>query len=223
MYFYPMRNVINLSDQNTLLTLWINELRSVEIQNDRLRFRRNLERIGEIGAYEISKTLVYKDIEVKTPLATTQSKTFDKQPVVLTILRAGVPLFNGVSNYFDLADCGFVGAYRKHSTGDDFTIQQDYVTSPDITDRPLIITDPMLATGASLIEATHEILKIGKPSSLHFLCVIASKKGVETLMNEFPESTLWCGTIDEELNSKGYIVPGLGDAGDLAFGSKLQH
>lgn len=217
-----MKNVTNLSQHNSLLTEWINQLRSTKIQSDRMRFRRNLERIGEIGAYEISKTLDFQEETIQTPLALKNSFALYKQPVILTILRAGVPLFQGAMNYFDGADSGFVGAYRKHNNAHDFTIQQDYVTCPSIQNRPLIITDPMVATGSSLIEALNEILKIGKPTSIHILCAIAAKEGLEKVATAFPEAKIWCGTIDEKLNDKGYIVPGLGDAGDLSFGTKLQ-
>ncbi|MDO5655478.1 MAG: uracil phosphoribosyltransferase [Flavobacteriaceae bacterium] len=217
-----MKKLTDLSENNSILTSWVNQLRSVEIQNDRLRFRRNLERIGEIGAFEISKTLKFHEVNIQTPLGKKSSFEFTKQPVVITILRAGVPLFQGVLNYFDYADSGFVGAYRKHGDGNDFQIRQEYVTCPDIHARPLIVTDPMLATGASLAEAMYEILKIGKPSEIHILCAIAARQGIQKIQSEFPDVHIWCGTIDENLDERGYIVPGLGDAGDLAFGSKLQ-
>ena len=217
-----MKNVINLSTSNSLLTEWANQLRCVNMQQDRLRFRRNLERIGEIGAYEISKTFQFKACEITTPLSTKKSFSIERQPVVLTILRAGIPLFQGVMNYFDAADSGFVGAYRKHDPNDNFTIRQEYITCPDIHNRPLIIADPMIATGASLVEALNEVLKLGKPTSIHILCAIAAHQGLEKLSQSFPEAHIWCATIDESLNEKGYIVPGLGDAGDLSFGPKLQ-
>ncbi len=217
-----MKNVISLSASNSLLTEWVNQLRCVKIQSDRLRFRRNLERIGEIGAYEISKGLDFKKVDITTPLGIKSSSEFNKQPVVLTILRAGVPLFQGVMNYFDGADSGFVGSYRKHDPEEDFVIRQEYITCPSIVDRPLIITDPMIATGASLVEALKEILALGKPSSVHILCAIAARPGLEKLSQSFPKAQIWCGAIDDELNDKNYIVPGLGDAGDLSFGSKLQ-
>ncbi|MXV38211.1 uracil phosphoribosyltransferase [Flavobacteriaceae bacterium Ap0902] len=217
-----MGRIHNLSEDVSLITEWINELRNVECQNQRMVFRRNLERIGEIAAYEISKTLDYKGINIKTPLATKESKTLNVQPVIMTILRAGVPLFNGVMNYFDKADAGFVAGYRKES-GHGISVRQDYVTCPQISDRPLILTDPMLATGSSLKEALDEILEIGKPSSLHFICAIAAQEGVDFIQKHFPQAHIWCGTIDPSLNEKKYIVPGLGDAGDLSFGSKLQN
>ena len=217
-----MDNVINLSANNSLLIEWMNQLRCVETQIDRQRFRRNLERIGEIGAYEISKNLKFHDSEIQTPLGIKNSYSIKNQPVILTILRAGVPLFQGVLNYFDAADSGFVGSYRKHDLNEDFVIRQEYITCPNIENRPLIITDPMIATGASLIEALKEILQLGKPSSVHILCAIAAIPGLEELTKAFPDAHIWCGGIDEKLNDKNYIVPGLGDAGDLAFGSKLQ-
>ena len=217
-----MKNVTDLSNTNSLLTEWTNQLRSVEIQQDRLRFRRNLERIGEIGAYEISKTFDFNQEEIQTPLGKKSSFALEKQPVVVTILRAGVPLFQGVMNYFDQADSGFIGAYRKHGENKEFTIQQEYVTCPNINGRPLIVTDPMLATGASLAEALTAVLELGAPSSLHILCAIAAKPGLDKMVTEFPDAKIWCATIDDELNENGYIVPGLGDAGDLAFGSKMQ-
>ena len=215
-----MTNV--LSTQFSLVNTWINELRNTEIQNDRMRFRRNMERIGEIAAFEISKGLEQKKIEITTPLAKIESREIAVQPVITTILRAGVPLFQGLLNYLDKADCGFVAAYRKHDANDYFSIKQDYLTCPNIDGRPLIVADPMLATGASLIEAIKVLLNHGKPSQLHIVAAIASKQGVETIQKEYPEAMIWVGVIDDELTSKGYITPGLGDAGDLSYGEKLQ-
>lgn len=215
-------NTVVLSEQFSLVNSWINELRNVDIQQDRMRFRRNMERIGEIAAFEISKSLEQKDIEIQTPLDKIRVKEIAVQPVITTILRAGVPLFEGILNYFDKADCGFVAAYRKHDANDYFSIKQDYLTCPDIEGRPLIVGDPMLATGASLIEAIKDLLTHGKPSQLHIVAAIASKQGVETIENAYPEARIWVGAIDERLTSKGYITPGLGDAGDLSYGEKLQ-
>ncbi|MFN4362539.1 uracil phosphoribosyltransferase [Chryseobacterium hispalense] len=215
-------NTVVLSEQFSLVNSWINELRNVDIQQDRMRFRRNMERIGEIAAFEISKSLEQKDIEIQTPLDKIRVKEIAVQPVITTILRAGVPLFEGILNYFDKADCGFVAAYRKHDANDYFSIKQDYLTCPDIEGRPLIVGDPMLATGASLIEAIKDLLTHGKPSQLHIVAAIASKQGVETIENAYPEARIWVGAIDEQLTSKGYITPGLGDAGDLSYGEKLQ-
>jgi len=209
-----------LSDQFSLVNTWINELRNVELQNDRMKFRRNMERIGEIAAFEISKGLEVKEMQIITPLDKIQVKEIAVQPVITTILRAGVPLFQGILNYLDKADCGFVAAYRKHDANDYFSIKQDYLTCPNIDGRPLIVADPMLATGASLIEAIKDLLNHGKPTQLHIVAAIASKQGVETIQNEYPEAEIWVGVIDENLTSKGYITPGLGDAGDRLFGTK---
>jgi len=212
-----------LSNEVSLVNSWINELRNVEVQTDRMKFRRNMERIGEIAAFEISKKLDYKEMEITTPLDKIKVKEIAVQPVITTILRAGVPLFQGVLNYFDKADCGFVAAYRKHDMNDYFSIKQDYLTCPNIEGRPLIVADPMLATGASLIEALKDLLAHGKPSQIHIVAAIASKQGAEAIRTAYPEVQIWIGAIDEELTSKGYITPGLGDAGDLSFGEKLQN
>ena len=212
-----------LSNEVSLVNSWINELRNVEVQTDRMKFRRNMERIGEIAAFEISKKLDYKEMEITTPLDKIKVKEIAVQPVITTILRAGVPLFQGVLNYFDKADCGFVAAYRKHDMNDYFSIKQDYLTCPNIEGRPLIVADPMLATGASLIEALKDLLTHGKPSQTHIVAAIASRQGAEAIRTAYPEAHIWIGAIDEELTSKGYITPGLGDAGDLSFGEKLQN
>ena len=212
-----------LFNEVTLVNSWINELRNVEVQTDRMKFRRNMERIGEIAAFEISKKLDYKEMEITTPLDKIKVKEIAVQPVITTILRAGVPLFQGVLNYFDKADCGFVAAYRKHDMNDYFSIKQDYLTCPNIEGRPLIVADPMLATGASLIEALKDLLTHGKPSQIHIVAAIASRQGAEAIRTAYPEAQIWIGAVDEELTSKGYITPGLGDAGDLSFGEKLQN
>ena len=212
-----------LSNEVSLVNSWINELRNVEVQTDRMKFRRNMERIGEIAAFEISKKLDYKEMEITTPLDKIKVKEIAVQPVITTILRAGVPLFQGVLNYFDKADCGFVAAYRKHDMNDYFSIKQDYLTCPNIEGRLLIVADPMLATGASLIEALKDLLTHGKPSQIHIVAAIASRQGAEAIRTAYPEAQIWIGAIDEELTSKGYITPGLGDAGDLSFGEKLQN
>lgn len=211
-----------LSQQFSLVNSWINDLRNVEVQQDRLKFRRNMERIGEIAAFEISKTLEQKTIEIITPLDKITALEIAVQPVITTILRAGVPLFQGILNYFDKADCGFVAAYRQHDANDYFSIKQDYLTCPDLNGRPLIVADPMLATGASLIEAIKDLLGHGQPTELHIVAAIASKQGVETIQNAYPDAKLWIGVVDDHLTEKGYITPGLGDAGDLSYGEKLQ-
>lgn len=215
-------NTIVLSKQFSLINSWINELRNVDIQHDRMRFRRNMERIGEIAAFEISKELEYKEVEIQTPLDKIKVQEIAVQPVITTILRAGVPLFEGILNYLDRADCGFVAAYRKHDANDYFSIKQDYLTCPNIEGRPLIVADPMLATGASLIEAIKDLLTNGTPTQLHIVAAIASRQGVETIEKAYPDAKIWVGAIDEGLTSKGYITPGLGDAGDLSYGEKLQ-
>lgn len=211
-----------LSQNFSLVNSWVNELRDVGVQQDRLRFRRNLERIGEVAAYEISKTLDFSEKKIQTPLDKITVKKITVQPVIVTILRAGVPLFQGVLNYFDKADCGFVAAYRKHDANDYFSIKQDYLTCPNIDGRPLIVADPMLATGASLIEALKDLLNHGTPSQIHIVAAIAAQQGVDALQEAFPKAKLWIGALDQNLTAKGYITPGLGDAGDLSFGEKLQ-
>lgn len=211
-----------LSDTFSLVNSWINELRNIEVQNDRMRFRRNMERIGEIAAFEISKGLEVKEVEITTPLDKVSAREIAVQPVITTILRAGVPLFEGILNYLDKADCGFVAAYRKHDANDYFSIKQDYLTCPNIDGRPLIVADPMLATGASLVEALKDLLNHGKPTQLHIVAAIASQQGVDTIQKAYPEAQIWVGVIDAGLTSKGYITPGLGDAGDLSYGEKLQ-
>lgn len=211
-----------LSSEFSLVNSWINDLRNVEVQQDRMKFRRNMERIGEVAALEISKMLQHKEIEIHTPLDRLKVKEIKVQPVITTILRAGVPLFQGILNYFDKADCGFVAAYRKHDANDYFSIKQDYLTCPDIEGRPLIVADPMLATGASLIEALKDLLTNGNPVQIHIVAAIASQQGVKTLTDTFPNANLWIGAVDDNLTYKGYITPGLGDAGDLSYGEKLQ-
>ena len=214
--------VINLSEQHSLVSNWVAELRDVQIQADRLRFRRNLERIGEVAAYEISKTMEWKEREVTTPLGISTVKVLAQQPVLGTILRAGIPLHQGLLNYFDQADNAFIAAYRKHHRDGSFEISLDYVSCPTLDNRVLIIADPMLATGSSLLKTLHQLRDEGHPSDIHIVCAIASSVGIEYLQRNEPNVKIWCGAIDEELTAKSYIVPGLGDAGDLAYGAKLQ-
>jgi len=211
-----------LSDEFSLVTEWMNELRDIEVQQDRMRFRRNIERIGEMAAMEISKLLETEEVIIQTPLDKIKSRKIKTQPVITTILRAGVPLFNGVLNYFDKADSGFVAAYRKHESNEYFSIKQDYLTCPNLEGRPLIIADPMLATGASLDEAIKDLLTHGNPTQMHIVAAIASEQGVKMIQEKYPEAYLWIGMVDPSLTTKGYISPGLGDAGDLSFGQKLQ-
>lgn len=214
--------VINLSEEHSLITNWIAELRDMEVQKDRMRFRRNLERIGEVAAYEISKKLPYEVKEIQTPLGIAESKLMSEQPVLATILRAGLPLHQGLLNFFDRADNAFISAYRKHRKDGSFDISLDYISCPEIDDRILIISDPMLATGASLIKTIQFLKDEGRPRELHIVTAIACTVGIEYVKREEPSVTIWCGAIDDELTAKGYIVPGLGDAGDLAFGAKVQ-
>lgn len=214
--------VKNLSDDHSLITNWIAELRDVEIQNDRLRFRKNLERIAEVCAYEISKTLPWTEREVTTPLGTAVCKVLKTQPVLATILRAGLPMHTGLLNFFDRADNAFISAYRKHHSDGTFEISLEYISCPEIENRVVIISDPMLATGASLVKTIHYIREAGNPSEIHIACALACTVGIEYVQRAEPKAIIWCGDIDDELTAKGYIVPGLGDAGDLAFGLKVQ-
>ncbi|HNF71014.1 MAG TPA: uracil phosphoribosyltransferase [Chitinophagaceae bacterium] len=215
--------VHHLAKNNSVLNTWIQELRNTECQNDRMRFRKNMERIGEVAAYEISKTMSFVPSEVQTPLGKYTASVFSQQPVLSTILRAGIPLFQGLLNYFDKADCSFVAAYRKHSlTDDSFEIHQGYVTCPNLEGRTLIMADPMLATGSSLIIALEELYNYGIPAKVHVVVAIACTEGIAALRHRFPDFEIWAADIDDELTAKGYIVPGLGDAGDLSFGTKMQ-
>lgn len=211
-----------LSSGPSLMGEWLREIRDVYVQQDRMRFRRNLERIGEIAGYEISKTLDYDTVTVQTPMGEAPCSVLRQQPVLATILRAGVPMHQGLLNYFDKADNAFIAAYRKHHRDGSFEIDQQYVTSPSIEGRPLIISDPMLATGASLVLAMETLLEHEKPSSVHIVCAIACTVGVEYVQRKFPDAHIWVAAVDEELTARGYIVPGLGDAGDLSFGTKRQ-
>jgi len=214
--------VKNLGENHSLVSNWISELRATAVQGDRMRFRRNIERIGEVIAYEISKTLAWEEQDITTPLGISKTKLLKTQPVLGTILRAGLPLHQGMLNYFDKADNAFIAAYRKHHTDGSFDISLEYLSCPVIDNRVLIICDPMLATGASLVKTIDLLKKEGIPSEIHVAAVIASTEGIDFLRRHEPTVKIWCGSIDEELTAKGYIVPGLGDAGDLAFGEKSQ-
>lgn len=214
--------VINLSEEHSLVSNWVSEIRDINIQKDRMRFRRNLERIGEAGAYEISKKLAWEIKETTTPLGISSCKVLASQPVLATILRAGLPMHQGLLNYFDLADNAFISAYRKHNSDGTFEISLDYISCPEMENRVVIISDPMLATGASLVKTIQFIREEGNPAELHILCAIACTVGIEYVLRAEPKATIWCGDIDDELTAKGYIVPGLGDAGDLAYGVKIQ-
>ncbi|MCX8018903.1 MAG: uracil phosphoribosyltransferase [Chitinophagaceae bacterium] len=215
--------VHHLSKHHSLVSNWIAELRDSQVQTDRMRFRRNLERLGEIMAYEISKTLPYEEKEVQTPLGTATQKVLKEQPVLATILRAGLPMHQGLLNYFDKADNAFISAYRKHHNDGSFEISLEYLSCPDLENRIVILSDPMLATGSSLAKTIQFLKEEGKPAVLHIVTAIACTVGIEHVKSAEPDAIIWCGDIDDELTAKGYIVPGLGDAGDLAFGAKVQY
>jgi uracil phosphoribosyltransferase len=215
--------IVNLSEQHSLVSNWVSELRDVNVQVDRMRFRRNLERIGEIAAYEISKELDWKTVEIPTPLGIHESKVLAEQPVLATILRAGVPLHHGMMNYFDKADHAFISAYRKHHRDGTFEISLQYMSSPSLEGRVVIISDPMLATGASLVKTIQYIKSEGNPKQIYIVSAIACTVGIEFVHRAAGNKIkILCGDIDDEITAKGYIVPGLGDAGDLAFGIKVQ-
>ena len=213
-----------LDKQNSILGNFIKEIRSIEIQNDSMRFRRNMERIGEIMSYEISKTLNYATTAVETPLGESEMSLVSDKIVIATVLRAGLPLHQGFLNYFDNAQSAFVAAYRKSSKDGSFKVRVEYVSSCDLEGKVLLLVDPMLATGQSLC-LTYEALleKCGKPLHTHIASVVASEQGVDYAMKHLPSksTTLWVGAVDAELTSRAYIVPGIGDAGDLAFGEKV--
>jgi uracil phosphoribosyltransferase len=212
----------NLSEQHSLVSNWVSELRNVDIQNDRLRFRRNLERIAEVAGYEISKQLESIEQTIKTPMGNATAKMLKQQPVLGTILRAGLPMHNGLLNYFDKADNAFLSAYRKHHADGSFEICLEYMSCPSIEGRVVILSDPMLATGASLVKSIEHIKQVGNYKEIHIVCAIGCQVGIDHVLKAVPEVTIWCGDIDAELSEKGYIIPGLGDAGDLAYGTKIQ-
>lgn len=210
-----------LNKDHSLLNQFIAELRDVEIQKDRMRFRRNMERIGEIAAYEISKRLKWKMKEVTTPFGAANVPVLEEQPVLATILRAGMPLHQGLLNFFDHADSAYISAYRKPKKSGNFNVKIEYTSIPDVEGRIVIVSDPMLATGNSMYLTCKEIMDKGKVDQLHILAVIASAEGVDLIRKNLPKANLWLGAIDEELTTQSYIVPGLGDAGDLAYGEKM--
>ena len=197
----------------------------MNIQNDAMRFRRNIERIGEIFAYEISKTMEYEEKKIQTPLGISIERLMIEKPVLATVLRAGLPLHQGLLNYFDSSDNAFISAYRKHSKGDKFKIKIDYMASPVLDGKTLILCDPMLASGSSMVLAMEAILTRGTPKHIHIVSVISSSVGVDYVKENIPikECTLWIGAEDAEMTAKSYIVPGLGDAGDLSFGQKIEY
>ncbi|MGI8893368.1 MAG: uracil phosphoribosyltransferase [Bacteroidia bacterium] len=213
--------VHELNKKSSIVNQFVSELRDVEIQKDKMRFRRNLERIGEIIAYEISKTLKYIEKEVVTPLGTAMVPVLKSQPVLGTILRAGLPLHSGLLNYFDHADNAFISAYRKHHKDGTFNVKVEYLSSPSLHDRTLILTDPMLATGSSMVLSYKALLNMGKPAHTHIVCALASTEGIDYVKKHLSSNiTIWAAAVDDEMTAQAYIVPGLGDAGDLAFGGK---
>ena len=212
----------NLGDQNSILNQFMVEIRDEKIQKDPMRFRRNLERVGEVLAYEISKTLNYHPVEVRTPLATAEIQVISEPIVLATILRAGLPIHQGFLNYFDQAENAFISAFREYEKDGTFNIRFEHISSPSVHKKVVILCDPMIATGASVLLAYKALMEKGTPTHVHIAALIASKEGIEYLRKNLPmkKTTIWLGAMDDELTSKSYIVPGLGDAGDLAFGSK---
>ena len=216
-----MPTVINFQDSNSIYNTFLSELRDQNIQSDAMRFRRNLERLGEISALEISRYLHYSSKNIITPLGTAQMNLIDEPLVLATILRAGLPLHQGLLNYFDAAENCFISAYRKHTSEEEFDVEIEYMSSPDLTEKTVLLNDPMLASGRSMVLAYKALLKRGVPKKIHVVGVIASQEGVDFVKNHLPEdTTIWIGAIDKEMTKESYIVPGLGDAGDLAYGTK---
>ena len=214
--------IINFADRPSLVSQYMTELRDVNVQGDMMRFRRKLHRIGEIMAYEISKRLHYSKAEITTPLASMQSDVLDEQVVLATIFRAGIPFHQGFLDYFDRAQNAFVSAYRKYREKENFDVFIEYIASPRLDGKTLILVDPMLATGSSMELSYRALLTKGTPAHIHVASVIASQDAIDYIRATFPEenTTVWVGAIDPEINSHSYIVPGLGDAGDLAYGVK---
>lgn len=216
--------IFHLQDQNTIANKFVAELRDVTVQKDKRRFRQNIERLGEILGYELSKSLNYSKANITTPLGSIKTSLPEENIVICSILRAGLPLHTGLLNCFDTADNTFISAYRHHISEFEFEIKVEYLASPSLEGKTLIIADPMLATGGSFVNVYKALKDMGTPAKIHLVSIIGSRPGLEYIEKHFPENTqLWIATIDEKLNKHGYIVPGLGDAGDLSFGNKLQH
>jgi len=211
----------NLSSESSIFQQYIAEIRDAEIQKDPLRFRTNLERIGAVLGYELSKTLDYNSSEITTPLGVAQCEMLSQQPVIASILRAGLPMHNGLLSVFDRAENAFISAYRKHFKNGDFDVHVEYLASPSIDGKTIVLADPMMATGSSMVLVYKSLLEKGTPKKVHIVCAIASQEAVDYVKSKLPKQTeFWLGAIDEELTAQSYIVPGLGDAGDLAFGGK---
>ena len=215
--------VVDLSKNNSLVNQFLAEIRDVSVQKDRMRFRKNMERCGEILAYEISKVLPYEEKSVTTPLGISKIQVLKQQPVIGGILRAGVILHQGMLNFFDGGDNAFISAYRKHYPDGSFEIALEYLSCPNLQDRIFILADPMLATGRSMVKTLQEIFESGKPAQMHLACVIAAQPGIDWVLENIPDVTIWACAVDLELDVRSYIVPGLGDAGDLSYGTKMQH
>lgn len=212
-----------LSEANSILNHFLGQIRDVNVQNDSMRFRRNIERIGEVMALELSKDLHYKNIQIQTPLGIKNTTKIEDKLVLCSILRAGLPLHLGILNYFDDAENGFVSAYRNHPNNDEkFEILVEYQAVPNIENKTLLLIDPMLATGQSMVAVFNKLMEKGKPKEIHIAVIIGVPEGIEYLEKHLPDHChLWVATLDEKLNDKKYIIPGLGDAGDLAYGNKL--
>jgi len=211
----------DLSKHNSIFTTFLSEIRDKKVQKDSMRFRKNMERISEILGYELSKSLEYVSKKVTTPLGQAEVQVLKEQPVLATILRAGLSMHQGLLNYFDNAESAFISAYRKHTTSEDFSIRVEYLASPQLDNRVVIISDPMLATGNSMVAVYKSLLKQGKPSKIYIVAAIATPDALDYVKRHLPETTeIWVGAIDKELTAQSYIVPGLGDAGDLAYGEK---
>lgn len=213
----------HMAKEPSILNNYLAQLRDKQVQKDSMRFRRNLERIGEILSYELSKELHYTDQPIATPLGIKDTKTLSDHIVICSVLRAGLPLHQGILNYFDWVENAFISAYRYHTSDTEFEIIVEYLASPDLDNKVLVLADPMLASGHSLVATFEALTKVGLPKEIHLVTAIASQEGVDYISRHFPpETRLWVGDIDTKLNDYAYIVPGLGDAGDLAFGEKLQ-
>lgn len=214
----------NLSKTNSILNHFLHQIRNESIQKDRMKFRKNIERIGEVLSYEMSKALEFETREFQTPLSAASYEEIRENIVVCSILRAGLPLHNGVLNYFDEADSAFISAYRRESddTAEKFDISVDYLSSPSLENKTVLLVDPMLATGLSMLNVLKAMEKLGEPKSIHIFSVVGAQAGIDVISNYLPENAhLWIAAVDERLNEKGYIIPGLGDAGDLAYGKKM--
>ena len=214
--------VHQLDKSNSILNRFVTEIRDDKIQKDSMRFRRNIERIGEVLSYELSKTLDFDHKEVTTPLGKKNTMAISESMVLCSVLRAGLALHQGILNYFDDIENAFISAYRRHTSPESFDIKVEYLASPSLHDKVLILADPMLATGQSLVAVYNSLKKMGHASQIHLVSVIAAQQGIDFITSQFPDNThLWVAAVDENLNAKGYIIPGLGDAGDLSFGPKI--